>query len=162
MPPKRNNAEKKQQAAVQDVEEAQNGSGGHGLGLGLAGLGPGLPASKPQWLENVLDGLTNKFSILLESKLSSLDMKITKHLSSIEANVAVLKSGITKIYTKSKNILCCSAYLHPSSEINKFNDHLREIMSKIANKNKLEFIMGDFNINLLNYENPLNVHLDNF
>ncbi len=99
MPPKRNNAEKKQQAAVQDVEEIQNGSGGHGLGLGLAGLGvgPGLPTSKPQWLENVLDGLTNKFSILLESKLSSLDMKITKHLSSIEANVAVLKSEIVDL-----------------------------------------------------------------
>ena len=30
---------------------------------------------------------------------------------------------------------------------------MQEIMSKIANENKRVFIMGDFNINLLNYEN---------
>ena len=90
MPPKRNTTEKKQQATAQDTEEIQTGSGGHGLGLGLAGLGTGrdLPASKPQWLETVLEGLTSKFSLVMDSKLSNLDVKITKHLSSIEANVA--------------------------------------------------------------------------
>ena len=99
MPPKRNTTEKKQQATVQDTEEIQTGSGGHGLGLGLAGLGtgPGLPASKPQWLETVLEGLTNKFSLVMDSKLSNLDVKITKHLSSIEANVAVLKGEIVDL-----------------------------------------------------------------
>ena len=30
---------------------------------------------------------------------------------------------------------------------------MQEIMTKIENENKLVFIMGDFNINLLNYEN---------
>ena len=42
---------------------------------------------------------------------------------------------------------------HPSSEINKFNYHMQEIMTKIENENKLVFIMGDFNIKLLHYEN---------
>ena len=92
MPPKRNTTEKKQQATVQGTEEIQTGSGGHGLGLG-----PGLPASKPQFLETVLEGLTNKFSLVMDSKLSSLDVKITKHLSSIEANVAVLKGEIVDL-----------------------------------------------------------------
>ena len=54
--------------------------------------------------------------------------------------------------TKSKNVLCCCAYRHPNSEI-KFNDHMQEIMTKIESENKLVFIMGDFTINLLNYEN---------
>ena len=99
MPPKRNTTEKKQQATAQDTEEIQTGSGGHGLGLGLAGLGTGrdLPASKPQWLETVLEGLTSKFSLVMDSKLSNLDVKITKHLSSIEANVAVLKGEIVDL-----------------------------------------------------------------
>ena len=42
---------------------------------------------------------------------------------------------------KSKNILCCCAYRHPSSDIALFNDHIQEIMLKIANENKLAFIM---------------------
>ena len=53
--------------------------------------------------------------------------------------------------TKSKNVLCCCAYRHPSSEINTSNDHMQEIMTRTENENKLVFIMGDFN--LLNYEN---------
>ena len=54
---------------------------------------------------------------------------------------------------KSKNILCCCTYRYPSSKINKFNDFVQEIITKIENENKLVFVMGDININLLNYEN---------
>ncbi len=66
--------------------------------------------------------------------------------------------------TKSKNMLCCCAYRHSSSEIQKFNDHMQEMMTKIENENKCVFIMGDFNINLLNYENhtPTNNFINNF
>ena len=54
---------------------------------------------------------------------------------------------------KSKNILCYCAYRHPSSEVANFNNHIQEILSIIANENKTTFIMGDFNLNLLNSEN---------
>ena len=90
MPPKRNTTEKKQQATVQDTEEIQTGSGGHGLGLGLAGLGtgtdPGLPASKPQWLETVLEGLTNKFSLAQFTKIGKymLDTLLTSCTSQVQ------------------------------------------------------------------------------
>ncbi len=97
MPPKRHTADKKQQAAAQDNDEIQIRPGSHGLdspGLTGLGTGPGLPGSKPEWLEAVLDGLTNKFSLLMDSKLSNLDMKLSKHVSSIEANVSVLKREI--------------------------------------------------------------------
>ena len=57
------------------------------------------------------------------------------------------------VNAKSKNILCCCAYRHPSSDIIKFIDHIQEILSKTANENKIAHIMGDFNINLLNSEN---------
>ncbi len=97
MPPKRHTAEKKQQAAAQDNDEIQIRPSRHGLdspGLTGLGAGPGLPGNKPEWLETVLDGLTNKFSLMMDSKLSNLDMKLSKHLSSIEANVSVLKREI--------------------------------------------------------------------
>ena len=55
--------------------------------------------------------------------------------------------------SKAKNILCCCAYRHPSSDISVFSDHFQETFSKLENENKLIFVMGDFNINLLNHEN---------
>ena len=55
--------------------------------------------------------------------------------------------------SKAKNILCCCAYRHPSSDISKFSDHFQETFSKLENDNKLIFVTGDFYINLLNLEN---------
>ncbi len=66
MPPKRHIADKKQQAAAQDSDEIQIRPGSHWLdspGLTGLGTGPGLPGSKPEWLEAVLDGLTNKIQL---------------------------------------------------------------------------------------------------
>ena len=39
-----------------------------------------------------------------------------------------------------------------------FNDHIDQIMQKISNKNKLLFLMGDFNVNLLNYESHIDTN----
>ena len=52
---------------------------------------------------------------------------------------------------RAKNILCCCAYRHPSSDIAKFTQHLQETLGSIADEDKIIHIMGDFNINLLNY-----------
>ena len=56
--------------------------------------------------------------------------------------------------TKEKNVLSCCAYRHPSTDMSVFSDHLQEKLSLIQNENKLIFVMGDFNNNLMNYENP--------
>ena len=50
-----------------------------------------------------------------------------------------------------KNYLFCCVYRHPSSNIDIFCDYLQEVLSNPAVCNKLVFILGDFNINLLNY-----------
>ena len=47
-------------------------------------------------------------------------------------------------------MLCC-AYRHPKSAIDTFSDYLQEILSNSAVSNKQIFILGDFNIDLLNY-----------
>ena len=54
--------------------------------------------------------------------------------------------------SKFKNILCFCAYRYPSSNLMNFREHIETIICKIANKNKNIFVMGDFNLNLLNYE----------
>ena len=60
---------------------------------------------------------------------------------------------IEKDNSKAKYTLFCCAYRHPSSDISKFSDHFQETFSKLENENKLIFVIGDFNINLLNHEN---------
>ena len=50
-----------------------------------------------------------------------------------------------------KNYLFCCVYRHPSSDIDNFCDYLQETLSNPAVFNKQVFILGDFNINLLNY-----------
>ena len=54
---------------------------------------------------------------------------------------------------KSKRILCCCAYRHHSSSPEKFTDHIETILHNLARENKNIFILGDFNINLLNCVN---------
>ena len=58
--------------------------------------------------------------------------------------------------SKAKNILCCCAYRHPSSDILKFNVYLQMTLSKLARENKLIAVMDDFNIELLKDHTPSN------
>ena len=50
-----------------------------------------------------------------------------------------------------KNYLFCCTYRHPSSTIDSFSEYLQEILSIPTAPNKQVFILGDFNINLLNH-----------
>ena len=56
------------------------------------------------------------------------------------------------VNTKAKNILFCSAYRHPSFSPLRFKEHLESTLSQLTSENKSIFIMGVFNITLLNYE----------
>ena len=53
---------------------------------------------------------------------------------------------------KSKNILCCCTYRHPNTDVGKFIEHPESVLSKYDKSTKIIFIMGDFNINLLECE----------
>lgn len=54
------------------------------------------------------------------------------------------------------NIICGVVYRHPHSDTQSFLSYLDNILDKINNENKYCMLMGDFNLNLLNYE----THLD--
>ena len=56
-------------------------------------------------------------------------------------------------YPKKTNIIIGCIYKHPNMNINEFNDdYLNEFLYKLSEENKSIFLLGDFNINLLNYD----------
>ena len=60
--------------------------------------------------------------------------------------------------SKTKNILCCCAYRHPSSDISKFAEYFQSTLTNLVKENKLVAIMGDFNIDLLKYDSNTNIN----
>ena len=51
-----------------------------------------------------------------------------------------------------QNQLIGTVYKHPSMNVSKFNhEYLTDILTKIKNENKNIILMGDFNVNLINY-----------
>ena len=56
------------------------------------------------------------------------------------------------VNTKAKNILCCCAYTHPSFSPVRLKENLESTLSQLTSENKSIFIIGDFDINLLNCE----------
>ena len=87
---------------------------------------------------------------------SNLDHFVRDDLSSLEDEFETLWIEIKN--TKDKNILCCCAYRHPNTDVKKFNDHIDQIMQNISKENKLLFLMGDFNVSLLNYESDIDTN----
>ena len=57
----------------------------------------------------------------------------------------------SQLYT-GKNVVVGVMYRPPNRDINAFNEKLGKIMDQIKSENKLCYLMGDYNINLLNCE----------
>ena len=77
------------------------------------------------------------------SSAGGVGIYFKSNLTANKEMISVLVTWILKLFgfkidnTKAKNILCCCVYRHPSSSIQKFNDHLQEILSYPANAHKL-------------------------
>ena len=56
------------------------------------------------------------------------------------------------IELSNEKIICAMVYRHPNGHLETFTNYLYATLNKIVNENKLCIILGDFNINLLNYE----------
>ena len=81
---------------------------------------------------------------------SSLDYKPRDDLSVCKDEFEMV--GIEILNTKSKNILCCCVYRHPNTDAQEFVNYLDNLLQKLGKENKHIYFMGDFNLNLLNYE----------
>ena len=58
---------------------------------------------------------------------------------------------ITK--SNGKNIVVGVVYRPPNSDVNDFIQDMDSLITKISRENKICYLMGDFNLNLLNCEN---------
>ena len=88
----------------------------------------------------------------------NLDYIVREDLNALENEYETIWVEIKN--KKSQNVLCCCAYRHPNTEVEKFNNYIDKVMQKISKENKLIFCMGDFNVNLLNYN--LHSHTNDF
>ena len=62
------------------------------------------------------------------------------------------------INPKQKNLIIGCIYKHPNLSITEFNqNYIDPLLEKLSYEDKSVILMGDFNINLLNYENENNV-----
>ena len=64
---------------------------------------------------------------------------------------------------KKSNTIVGTIYKHPSMDLADFNsNYLNNLLEKISKEQKFVFLLGDFNINLMNYNvhNPANQFLD--
>ena len=80
----------------------------------------------------------------------SLDHKVLHEFNALEDEYEPLWVEINT-GPRSKNIVVCCSYRHPDTDVTKFIEYLESVLSKV-DKNKIVCVMGDFNINLLNYE----------
>ena len=58
---------------------------------------------------------------------------------------------IETINSKKSNIVVSCVYKHPSMDVLDFNSLINQLLDKISKEQKQIFLLGDFNINLLNY-----------
>ena len=66
------------------------------------------------------------------------------------------------INSKKSNIIVDCVYKHPNMNVSGFNFLINQPLDKISEEQKQIFLLGDFNINLLNYNEhqPTNEFLD--
>ena len=64
-----------------------------------------------------------------------------------------LESTFIEILSPKKaNVIAGCIYRHPHMDLNEFNDYyINNLLDKLSKENKTVFLLGDFNIDLLNY-----------
>ena len=83
---------------------------------------------------------------------------LERKLSYIESLFIEIECNVNNNHNNnSSKILIGSLYRRPSSNINDFLSELENIFNLIANENKKIYLLGDFNINLFNFDNDLHV-----
>ena len=80
---------------------------------------------------------------------------MTTYLVLTRINFFVMESWFIEIVGQTKNIVVEVIYRPPNANVDAFVSKQYEIVQKLSRENKLCYIMGDFNLNLLNHGNHL-------
>ena len=83
-----------------------------------------------------------------------IDFKERKYLSISKNDSEIISIEITN---KTKNIILSSVYRPPDSSLKEFKNSLKPIFDNISRNSKDLYLVGDFNINVLDYENNVKV-----
>ena len=84
----------------------------------------------------------------------SVEYIVREELTYRIANIETLFIEIPKYQMNNKQAVIIGVlYRPPDTNISVFNDYLTEILSKIKTENKSLYLLGDYNINLLNIDN---------
>ena len=83
---------------------------------------------------------------------NDLEFKLREDLSLHNAYI-VESLFIEEIRPREKNIIVGIVYRPPNHRLDDFLSTNNELLGNISRENKISFVMGDFNINLINYQN---------
>ena len=81
---------------------------------------------------------------------NEMEYNCRKDLTLLNSHIESLFVEIPKCENLKRNILIGVIYRPPKSFINLFNEYMNTILETIKSENALPYIIGDFNINLLN------------
>ena len=93
--------------------------------------------------EKIELGVASVFILLITS---SLNTALTWHFLPIVLSLCLSKS----IEQNKKNIVVGVVYRPPDRNLNDFNNELDHLVSIISKENKTVFLLGDWNMNLMN------------
>ena len=91
-----------------------------------------------------------------------MSLHIKENLSYVECtDLNVINEFIESIFIEvdkkvtdfNQNVIIGTIYRPPNTKLDCFNNYMYETLSKIKLENKLVYLMGDFNVNLLNSDN---------
>ena len=99
-------------------------------------------------------------SCLEESASGGIPLYITHNLSYKPRNnlffykSTELESTFMEILSRKKtNVIVSCIYRHPHMDLNEFNDYnINNLLDKLSNENKTVFLLENFNVKLLNYD----------
>ena len=102
------------------------------------------------------------------TRVGGVGLYISKELTFIRRrDLEITGDGIESCWVeitreKEKNIVIGCIYRHPSTDCAKLHNALKEQLSNLNNKSKEVFVLGDININFLNYnrDNKTSDYLD--
>lgn len=57
-----------------------------------------------------------------------------------------------EVHSKFRNLVCAVAYRHPHSQLNSFTNYMTASVDKVSKESKFCALMGDWNINLFNFQ----------
>ena len=109
-----------------------------------------------------MKGYSHK-NCLTESAAGGTLLYISNHLSykprndlCIYKSTELLSKFIKILNPKKTNVIAFCIYRHPQMDLNEFNGYyINNILDKLSKRNKTVFVLGYFNIVLLNYDQHL-------